>query len=128
MVVTFQPLKCAGGMSMAKFVLPQALGKGRRDVMFFPFRRFDAENEHVLGEPALLAREIGTDAEREAFLAEQNISAVTGADRDDGVVLRKMADEPAIGIHIEKRMHAAIPFAIRLRRQALARRRRPCAS
>ncbi len=27
MVVIFQPAKCSGGMSMAKFVFPQALGK-----------------------------------------------------------------------------------------------------
>ena len=51
---------------------------------------------------------------RETFLREQNISAVTGADRDDGVVLREMADEPAFGIDVEQRMRAAIPFAVRL--------------
>ena len=112
MVVTFQPLKCAGGMSMAKFVLPHALGKRGRDVMLFAFRRFDAEDEHVLGEPALLPREIRADAQRETFLAQQHVAAVTGADRNDRVVLREMADEAALGIHIEQRMHAAIPFAV----------------
>ena len=56
------------------------------------------------------AGEIGTDAQRETFLAQQNISAVTGADRDDGVVLREMTDETALRIHIEQRMHAAVPF------------------
>ena len=30
---------------------------------------------------------------RETFLAQQNIAAVTGADRNNRVVLRKMADE-----------------------------------
>ena len=60
--------------------------------MLFSFRRFDAEDQHVLGHPALFAREIGTDAERETFLAKQHVAAVTGADRDDRVVLREMAD------------------------------------
>ena len=85
-------------------------GERRRHVMLFSFGRFDAENQHVLGEPALLAREIRTDAQRETFLAQQNIAAVTGADRDDRVVLRKMTDEPPIRIHIEQRMHTTIPF------------------
>ena len=61
----------------------------RGDVMFPAFGRFDAEDQHVLGQPALLAREIGTDAQREAFLAEQHVAAVTGADGDDRVVLRE---------------------------------------
>ncbi len=92
------------------------------------FRRFHAENQHVLGKPALLARKIGTDPEREAFLAQQNVSAVTGADRNDRVVLRKMADQPAIGIHIEERMDAAIPFRLRVGAQTLDGDRCPCAS
>ena len=45
------------------------------------------------------------------FLLEQHIAAVTGADRNDRVVLRKMADEPALRIHIEQRMEAAIAIA-----------------
>ncbi len=52
---------------------------------------------------------------RETFLAQQDIAAVTGADRDDRVVLREMADPAAIGIDVEQRMHPAIPFAILLR-------------
>ncbi len=88
--------------------------KRRRDVMLFPFRRFDAEDEHVLGEPTLLAREIGADAQSETFFREQDIATVTGADRDDRVVLRKMADPAAVGIDVEQRMQAAIPFAILL--------------
>ena len=49
----------------------------RRHVMFFSFRRFDTEDQHVLGHPTLLAREIRTDAKGETFLAEQNIAAIT---------------------------------------------------
>ncbi len=62
--------------------------------MLVAFWRFDAEDQHVLGHPTLLAREIGTDAQGETFFAEQNVAAITGADRNDRVVLWKMADEP----------------------------------
>ena len=80
--------------------------------MFFPFGRFHAENQHVLGHPALFPRQIGTDAQGETFFAKQNVAAVTGADRDDRVVLRKMANEAALGIDIQHRMHAAVPLRI----------------
>ena len=62
------------------------------------------------------------------FLRKEHVAAVTGADRDDGVILREMADEPALGIHIEERMRAAIPFAVLLLLEPLHRDRRPCAS
>ena len=52
-------------------------GESGRDVMLAPFRRFDAENQHVLRHPALFACEIRTDPQRETFFAEQNIPAVT---------------------------------------------------
>ena len=70
--------------------------------MFFSFGRFDAENQHVLGHPALLSREIRTDAQRETFFAQQDVAAVTGADRDNRVVLRKMTDEAPLRIDIEQ--------------------------
>ena len=52
-------------------------------------------------QPCLRA-EIGADAQREALFPEQHIAAVAGADRDDRVVLRKMADEAALRIDIEQ--------------------------
>ena len=102
--------------------------KRRRDVMFSAFRRFDSENQHVLGQPALFAREIGTDPQRETFLAQQHVAAVTRTDRNDRVVLREMADQAALRIHIEHGMHAAIQFRVRLGAQTLARDRIPFAS
>jgi hypothetical protein len=48
--------------------------------MLSAVRRFHAENQHVLGQPALLPGQIRTDPEGEAFLAQQDIAAVTGAD------------------------------------------------
>ena len=67
--------------------------EGCGHVMLATLRRLDAEDEHVFRHPALPAGEIRTDAQRETFFAEQNISAVAGANRDDRVVLWKMADE-----------------------------------
>ena len=64
---------------MAKFVLPQALGKRRRNVGLFAVRDLDSENQHVLGHPAFVPGDVGGDAEGEAFFAKQGVAAVTGA-------------------------------------------------
>ena len=82
--------------------------------MFLPFRRFDAKNQHVFGEPALFARKVRTDAQRQAFFRKQDVSAVTGANRDDRVILRKMTNEAPLRIDIEQRMHPAVPFRLRI--------------
>jgi hypothetical protein len=89
-------------------------GEGSRNVMFFPFRRFDAKNQHVFGEPALFARKVRTDAQRQAFFRKEDVSAVTGANRDDRVILRKMTNEAPLRIDIEQRMHPAVPFRLRI--------------
>src|SRR6266404_5344798 len=91
-VVIFQPAKCLGGINI-EIGFTAGAREGRRDVVFFSFRRFSAEDQHVLGHPTLFPREIGTDPKRETFFREQNIAAVTGTDRDDRIVLREMADE-----------------------------------
>ena len=51
-VYTFHPLKRLGGIIIAKFVLPQAGERGATYVVR-PVGVFDAEDQHVLGEPAL---------------------------------------------------------------------------
>ncbi len=66
-------------------------GEGGGDVGLFAVGRLHTDDQHVLGQPALLSAQIGTDAQGEAFLAEQGIAAVSGADGDDGVVLGEMA-------------------------------------
>src|SRR5204862_277989 len=85
-------------------------GEGSCDVMFLPGRRFDAENQHVLSEPALFARKVRTDAQRQTFFRKEDVPAVTGTNRDDRVVLREMTNEASLRIDIEQRMHSAIPF------------------
>ena len=62
---------------MAKLVLPQAEGRRRRRRSFRP-RGFDAEDEHVFGQPALVARHGGGDAQGETLLAQQGVAAIAG--------------------------------------------------
>src|SRR5207237_1560548 len=89
-------------------------GESSGDVRVFPFRRFDAKNQHVCCEPALFARKVRTDAQRQAFFRKEDVSAVTGANRDDRIILRKMTNEAPLRIDIEQRMHAAVPFRLRI--------------
>ena len=79
-VVTLQPSKPAGGISIAKLVLPHALGNAAATYVFSPVGRRDAENQHVLGQPALLVSHDRGDAQRETLFAEQRIAAVAGAE------------------------------------------------
>jgi hypothetical protein len=62
----------------------------------------------VLGHPALAPPEIRADAKSEALLSEKGVAAVSASDRPDRVVLGEMADEPAVGIHVERAVEAAV--------------------
>ena len=57
----------AGARERAGDVLDLALGRG------------ELEDQHVLGQPALVARHDRGDAQREALLAEQRVAAVARA-------------------------------------------------
>jgi hypothetical protein len=91
-VVTSQPSKPLGGISIAKLVLPQALGKAPRRSASCRPADFDAEDQHVLGQPALVAGHDRGDAQRKALLAEQRVAAVAAAEGPDLAGLRKVAD------------------------------------
>ena len=91
-VQTFQPSKPAGGISIAKFVLPQARGERGGDVGLLALRVLDAEDQHVLGHPALVARDVRGDPQREALLAQQRVAAVARAVRPDLARLREVDD------------------------------------
>ena len=64
----------------------------RADVGLLAVRRGHAEDQHVLGEPALLVPHHRRDAQREALLAEQRVAAVARAERPDLARLGKMHD------------------------------------
>src|SRR5438105_3633913 len=63
-----------------------------RDVSLASFRRRNAEDEHVLGEPAFVASHHRRNAQRETFLAQQCVAAVTRAIAPDLARFRKMHD------------------------------------
>ena len=62
------------------------------DVRLLAGGRLDAEDQHVFGEPALLAAHRRRDAQREALLAEQGVATVAAAERPDGVLFGEMDD------------------------------------
>ena len=118
--------------------LAAGAGKRRGDVASSPVGRRDAEDQHVLGEPALVAAHHRRDAQREAFLAEQRVAAVARAERPDLARLRESgrctcgrgcratARRPGPA-RAARRPNAC---TARRRRRCRARRRRPspCAS
>ena len=77
-----------------------------------PFRVFNPDDQHMLGQPSLLFAEIASDAQRLAFLSQQGIAAVIGPDAPNRVVFREMADITAFRIDVG--------FAVQAPRKVLA--------
>ncbi len=96
--------------------------KRRRDVVQASLGILQAEDQHVLGEPALLAREPASETQRHALLAEQGVSAIPRADRPDRVLFGEMDDEAAIGAEIAERVQAAREIAVDARLRIGVRR------
>jgi hypothetical protein len=69
-------------------------------------RVLDADDQHVLGEPSLVARLPARDPERMALLAQERIAAVARAEALDLERLGKMHDEPAIRVELPDRVQA----------------------
>ena len=67
-------------------------GKCSGDVLDLAARVLDAEDQHVLGHPALLTAKVRGDAQREALLALKHVSAIVRVHRDDRIVLREVDD------------------------------------
>ena len=96
-VSTVQPSSV--GMSIARFVLPQARREGAGDVLDLPLGRGELEDQHVLGHPALVARHHRGDAQREALLAEQRVAAVARAVGPDLARVREVDDVLVSSLH-----------------------------
>ena len=79
---------------------------GGREIRDPSVRVLDAEDQHVLGEPALLARLPGAEAEGVALLAEQRVAAIARADAPDQALLGKMRDEAAVRREVAEGMRA----------------------
>src|ERR1700733_9007420 len=71
----------------------------------------EADDEHVLGEPAFLARLPTGDAQSMAFLAEKRVAAVTRAEAFNAEFLREMHNETAGRIELADRMQTAHELA-----------------
>ena len=67
-------------------------GKRGRDVGLFALRIFHAEDQHVLGHPAFIARDIRGDAQRKALFTQQRVAAVSGTERPDFAGFREVDD------------------------------------
>ena len=91
-VETFQSLDAVGRDQHREVRLAAGARKRGGDVGLLAVRIFDAEDQHVLGHPALVARDVRGDAQAETLLAEQRVAAVAGSVRPDLAGLRKMDD------------------------------------
>jgi hypothetical protein len=78
MVVTFQPLRLWRRDEHGEVGLAAGRREGGSDVMLLALGRFDAEDQHVLGHPAVIARHVRGNAQGQALLAEQRVAAVAG--------------------------------------------------
>ena len=72
----FPAVKTGGRHQHGKIGFATSAGEGCRHVVFFTLRVGQAQDEHVLGQPALVAPHVGGDAQRKTFFAQQRIAAV----------------------------------------------------
>jgi hypothetical protein len=72
--------------------LAAGAGECSGHVVLFALGIGHAQDEHVLGQPALVAAHVGCNTQRKALLAQQRVAAVTGAVRPDFAGLGVMHD------------------------------------
>ncbi len=95
-----------------KVGLAAGAGKGGRDIVLLPLRIGDTQDQHVLGQPPLVARHDRRNAQRQAFFAQQRIAAVARAVGPDLARLGKVDDPlfrvagPAYGFFAYCQRHA----------------------
>ncbi len=77
--------------------LAAGAGEGGGDVGLLAGRIFDADDQHMLGQPALVARHHRGDAQRETLLAEQRVAAIARAERPDRALFGEMGDDDILG-------------------------------
>ena len=54
---------------------------------------FKSTHQHMLGHPALIARDDAGDAQGKAFLAQQGVASVAAAEGLDLALMREVSDE-----------------------------------
>ena len=75
-----------------KVGLAAGAGEGRCNVVLHPFGAGHAQNQHVLGQPALVLPHLGSDAQRQALFAQQGVAAVARAIAPDFARFREVDD------------------------------------
>ena len=83
---------------MARLVLPQADGKAPAMYFDLALGGGELEDQHVLGQPALVAGHHRGDAQGEALLAEQGVAAVARAVAPDLAGLGEVDDVLVVGV------------------------------
>lgn len=66
----------------------------------------------MLGHPALVFAEVGRDTQREAFLAEKHVSAISGVDGDNGIIFGEVHDISLFGIDVALAVEALDEIAV----------------
>ena len=83
----------AGGRNQHGEVrLTAGAGECGGDIALFAGRIFDAEDEHVLRHPAIVARHVACDAQGETFLAEERVATIAGPVRPNLARFGKVHD------------------------------------
>src|SRR5262249_56453327 len=63
-------------------------------------RAFDANNQHMFGEPAFLLSQFAGNTQSQTFFCQQRVAAVARAYAPNGIVLGIMTDESALDIEV----------------------------
>src|SRR6185436_920912 len=85
--VDLPPLHGRGRREHGEVRLAARAGERAAHVRDLAVWALDADDEHVLGEPALAPPDVARDAERHALLGEEGVPAVARAHAPDGAVV-----------------------------------------
>ena len=86
--------------------LAAGAGEGGRHVLDAAVRVLHAHDQHVLGQPAFLLAQLAGDAQGQALLAQQHVTAVARPHAPDRVVLREVQDQAAVDVQVRLAVQA----------------------
>ena len=90
--VNFPAFEAFGRNEHGKIGLAARARKRCRDVGLFAFRILDADDQHVLGHPAFVTRNVRRNAQRKTLLAQQGVPAISRSVRPNFANLGKVTD------------------------------------
>ena len=95
-----------GGLQHREVCFATGRGEGGGDVAHLVVGAGEFQDEHVLGQPTLVAGDLRRDPQGIAFLAEQRVAAVAGAVAPDGALLGEVGD--VLGV-VARPRHVGLP-------------------